>query len=126
MLVPHPVTELPEVRPSPHLRRQLSTERVNAGIRAMLEEESAYGHGFLFAPVFVGCGAILWFSRSHDPPVVVLAILLGLFAALALFGRLHTGRLPPILFALTLALAGAMLAQLETRSEEHTSELQSI
>src|SRR3546814_15703718 len=101
MLVPHPVTELPEVRPSPHLRRQLSTERVNAGIRAMLEEESAYGHGFLFAPVFVGCGSILGFSRSLDPSAAVLAVLLCLFVALSLFGRLHTARFASLLFALS-------------------------
>ncbi|KJX88587.1 hypothetical protein SY94_1288 [Agrobacterium tumefaciens] len=44
-------------------------------ITACLAEERAFGHDFLFVPVFIGCGAILWFSLDAAPSLPLLVVL---------------------------------------------------
>ena len=43
----------------------------SARSRALVVER-AYGHFFLFVPVFLGIGAGVWFSAGRDPPLAVI------------------------------------------------------
>ena len=42
---------------------------------AAFAEERAYGHFFLFVPVFLGIGAALWFAAATDPPLYALLLI---------------------------------------------------
>lgn len=84
-------------------------------LAACLAEERAFGHGFLFIPVMIGCGAILWFSLDVTPSSFVLAIAFLLAAGLALFRRYDTGLLAASCSIVAFLLLGMLLADLETR-----------
>ncbi|MFK3778314.1 ComEC/Rec2 family competence protein [Agrobacterium sp. NPDC089420] len=88
---------------------------ITGKLTACLAEERAFGHDFLFVPVFIGCGAILWFSLDVTPSSFVLAIALLLAAALALFIRYDTGLSPAGCSIAAFLLLGMLLADLETR-----------
>ncbi|OLP60011.1 hypothetical protein BJF93_10570 [Xaviernesmea oryzae] len=96
------------------LRRPGLIARLVAWLTTLIEEEVAYGHGFLFWPVLIGLGALLWFCGIHPPQPVSLALLICVLCmAVSLFRHRH-----PLLhaFALTAALivAGALAAALES------------
>ncbi len=83
-------------------------------IRAMLDEEAAHGHFFLFVPVLAGAGAAFWFTIPREPAlwsVLSLLVICGAAAILTDPARrlLRLAALGPSFF-----LAGMTLAQLET------------
>jgi competence protein ComEC len=84
-------------------------------ISKMVDEEAAYGHGFLFVPVLLGLGAATWFAFPNDPPVVGICVLLLLWAVAAIVVRYRTGRTPVLIFSICLVLAGCLVAHLETK-----------
>lgn len=80
----------------------------------MLREESDHGRNFLFAPVWMGLGAIAWFSAAADPPPLLLFIALVAVAPFAWRLR-HAGNIAAFLSMTTLlALCGALFAQMES------------
>ena len=81
---------------------------------ACLEDERDHGHVFLFLPVFMGTGAILWFA-ADDPPKLFVLILL--FCGLACLGVVSRYRNPCwhyVLLASMLMTAGSLFAVWET------------
>lgn len=60
-------------------------------IAACFAEERSFGHDFLFVPVFIGCGAIFWFSLDTSPSFPVLAITCLIAAGLASFTKYRSG-----------------------------------
>ena len=83
-----------------------------AAFRRAVEEEQAFGHVFLFAPVFLGLGALAWFSFAQTPGFLKTALLMCIFGMAALLLRLSVWRIVA-LFA-TLFCAGMVLAAGET------------
>ncbi len=84
-------------------------------VAGCVAEERAFGHDFLFVPVFIGCGAILWFSLDVTPPLPALAIMFLLAAGLALFSRYNNGLSAATCSAAAFLLLGMLLADIETR-----------
>lgn len=90
-------------------------QRAAEGFDGALRREHEHGHLFHFVPVFLGTGAVLWFSLGQPPPTVGLAVLccVAAIAGLLLAGRNQTGcRLATVV---ALVLAGMLLADLEAR-----------
>ncbi|WP_186376640.1 ComEC/Rec2 family competence protein [Agrobacterium sp. DE0009] len=88
---------------------------VTQKLAAWLTEERAFGHDFLFVPVFIGCGAILWFSLGTTPslPLLIIAILVA--APLALLTRYRLDAGSRVCSVVALMLLGMLFAELETR-----------
>ncbi|MDZ7925741.1 MAG: hypothetical protein U5L46_00780, partial [Agrobacterium sp.] len=84
-------------------------------IAACLAEERAFGHDFLFIPVSIGCGAILWFSLDATPSPAVLTAAFLLVAALAVFVRYKAGVAAAVCGPFAFLLLGMLLADVETR-----------
>lgn len=84
-------------------------------IATWLTEERAYGHDFLFIPVFIGCGAILWFSLDTAPSSLFLAIAFLAVAGLAFFTRYSAGLAAAACSIAAFLLLGMLVADLETR-----------
>ncbi len=83
--------------------------------RAAIGREEAFGHVFLFVPVALGAGAVIWFALPQTLPVAAPMLLLTMstvFAVLSRFGR-------PVAYrtwsALALCAAGMLLADAEVR-----------
>ncbi|MFB9951978.1 ComEC/Rec2 family competence protein [Rhizobium puerariae] len=83
-------------------------------VPSMLEEEGAYGHGFLLASVLVGTGAVYWFVLSEDPAFWPFCLAFAAFFAFAFATRHHVGRARVLPLGAVLFLGGMMLAELET------------
>ncbi|UDF29494.1 UNVERIFIED_ORG: ComEC/Rec2 family competence protein [Roseateles sp. XES5] len=77
-------------------------------------QERAYGHFFLFVPVFLGAGAALWFAASSDPPLHALILLLCLTLWPALRLRHREDWIALAAGAAFLVPAGMLLAALES------------
>ncbi|MCD7110392.1 ComEC family competence protein [Rhizobium sp. DKSPLA3] len=85
-----------------------------ARCRVAWEEEAAFGHPFLFLPLLIALGALLWFS-AHDPPDLLnVAVLACVFciASGALLSR--PGWLRLVVLTATGLLLGATSAAFET------------
>lgn len=83
-------------------------------LRESVEQELAYGRAFLFMPVFLGLGAIWWFSRPLD--LAGWSILLACLVCGLLWQRVRF-RQPAVSAFLSVAallMAGMVLAALET------------
>jgi ComEC/Rec2-related protein len=114
--------------PAPALRRRPTKSwtlrhRMPAfreSIRAMLEEEAAHGHLFLFLPVLIGAGAIIWFALPRDPALWPLVLAFAAFTAMAIATRHRSGAVHLTPLALGLFTAGMLLAELETRRHATT------
>ena len=83
-------------------------------ITICLAEERAFGHDFLFVPVFIGCGAILWFSLDATPSLLLLAIAFSLAASLALATRYRAHLAATACSLAALLLLGMLFAGFET------------
>lgn len=83
-------------------------------IAACFAEERAFGHDFLFVPVFIGCGAILWFSLNTSPSFSVLAITCLIAAGLAFFAKYRSGFTATACGLFALLLLGMLFAGVET------------
>ncbi|WFU10482.1 ComEC/Rec2 family competence protein [Rhizobium sp. CB3090] len=95
-------------------RFRLAAGSIRLGIYHLVEEEAAYGRAMLFAPVYIGVGAIFWFSVGADPPPQAVFTALLIFAA-AFFLQQEAGRvLRHLLFAGMLVFSGMALAQCES------------
>lgn len=82
--------------------------------RLSWEEETAFGHPFLFLPLLIALGAILWFSARDPPGALILAVLSCVFciASIALLWR--PGLLCAGIIVATSLLLGATFAAFET------------
>jgi len=87
--------------------------------RRAVEEEQAFGHAFLFAPVFLGLGALAWFSLAQTPGFLKTALLMCIFGMAAFMLR-HSATVWRIVALLaTLFLAGmVVLAAGETARKD--------
>lgn len=90
-------------------------EGIRSSIPRLLETERAYGHVFVFTPVFLGLGAFFWFSLPNDPAVVPLILLFAVSASLAVRLVYHQNLFSYSLAALALMTGGMLLAAFETR-----------
>ncbi|OCP01071.1 MULTISPECIES: ComEC/Rec2 family competence protein [unclassified Ensifer] len=83
-------------------------------LRAAVEEERAFGHGFVLVPVLLTFGVLAWLALPFDAGITKLALLLCIFgmAAVACRGKLALLRAP--LIAMTLLTAGMLLMAIET------------
>ncbi|WP_085424237.1 ComEC/Rec2 family competence protein [Xaviernesmea oryzae] len=96
------------------LRRGLGRlRRVWRDSPAMLAEEAAHGHAFLFVPVVVGAGAACWFALPQSPPFWPFFLAFCTFAALAIVTRHRAGWVRILPLGMALFLGGMMLAELE-------------
>lgn len=84
-------------------------------IATCLAEERAFGHDFLFIPVSIGCGAVLWFSLDATPSPVILIATFLFVAVLALFVRYKAGIAAAVCGPFAFLLLGMLLADFETR-----------
>ncbi|KAA3504716.1 ComEC/Rec2 family competence protein [Rhizobium rhizogenes] len=102
--------DLPTLVPRRNLKAVIARK-----LAGCLDEERAFGHDFLFVPVFIGCGAILWFSLEVTLSLSVLAMAFLLAAGLALFTRYDSSPWAAICSVAAFLLLGMLLADLETR-----------
>ncbi len=90
-------------------------QRLRQGLPAMLAEEAAHGHGFLFVPVLLGAGAATWFGLPQDPaPWPLLLVFLGC-SSFAVFARHSASSLRLLPFAAALFCLGMLLAAWEVQ-----------
>ncbi len=100
----------PAIAGRPKLRTVVSQK-----ITACFAEEREFGHDFLFVPVVIGCGAILWFSLDTSPSFPVLAITCLIVAGLAVFTKYRSGLATTACGFFALFLLGMLFAEVETR-----------
>ncbi|MFF2321342.1 ComEC/Rec2 family competence protein [Agrobacterium sp. NPDC058088] len=84
-------------------------------ITTCLAEERAFGHDFLFVPVFIGCGAILWFSLDVAPSLPLLVVLFLLAAGVTFAARYRATLVATACSLVALLLLGMLFAEFETR-----------
>lgn len=95
-------------------RIYLALNHIRVGIGRLIEEEAAHGRSILFAPIYMGLGAIFWFKIDGDPPPQAVIAAFLLLTGGFLFGR-EAGRLVRhMLFAGVLIGLGMVLAQCES------------
>ncbi|WP_438753577.1 ComEC/Rec2 family competence protein [Pararhizobium sp. O133] len=95
-------------------RQRWARIRWRSTITGALAEEQDFGHPFLFVPVFLGLGALVWFSLAETPGLLKLALLLCVFCMAAGFLRHSPGVWRIATRLATLFLAGMLLAAFET------------
>ena len=83
-------------------------------VERMLQEEAERGRATLFAPVYMGAGAIVWFELATDPPIAAIATGAVIFAACFLLKQRSRPSLRHGFLAATLLLTGMLLAQFQT------------
>ncbi|HEV7310712.1 ComEC/Rec2 family competence protein [Ensifer sp.] len=96
------------------LRSRLRPSTLATRLRAGIEEERAYGHGFVLVPVLLALGVLAWLALPYDVGIANLAVLLCVFGISAIACR---GRLFPataLLGAAALFVAGMLLIAFET------------
>jgi competence protein ComEC len=100
-------------RPRPGHRWRRARERFQASIGAAAATEWERGTAFLFLPVCLSAGALVYFHISWEPPLVPL---LSSAAALAIACMLARSRflLRMVLLAALLVVAGMLAARFET------------
>jgi ComEC/Rec2-related protein len=105
---------LPE-RPAAQPRR-VALARIHLGdSTSSVREEAEFGHVFLWAPVFFGAGAALWFSVEDTPSLTALLVVLCLTGAPALLLARERQAMRALAAALCLMMAGAVAADWECR-----------
>ncbi|RWX75595.1 ComEC family competence protein [Neorhizobium lilium] len=98
----------------------LRLARIARQVPALLAQEAAYGHAFLFVPVLIGAGAITWFSLPQDPAFWPLLVAFLIFSGVAMVVRHGTGSLRLLPCGLALFVGGMLLADTETRRLDTT------
>lgn len=81
---------------------------------ALVAKEADHGRAFLFMPVFLGLGAVLWFAAPDDPNPVLYRTGLFITAILVLLFRYRNPFLGCVAMAMALVFAGMELAAHET------------
>ncbi|MBM7047711.1 MULTISPECIES: ComEC/Rec2 family competence protein [Rhizobium] len=95
-------------------RFYLAVVRIRSVVWRLIEEEAAHGRAILFAPIYMGLGAIFWFRADIDPPPQAVLAALLILAGSFLFRR-EAGRVfRHVLFAGMLICLGMALAQWES------------
>ncbi|PZU86837.1 MAG: competence protein ComEC [Shinella sp.] len=110
---------VPPPRPRRNAALQLAgglARLLHAG-RAALEREEAHGHLFHFVPVFLGAGAVTWFSMAEPPGAIALVIMFGFLATVAWLVRYGWSLVAYGALATTLFVAGMILANAEAWRE---------
>jgi competence protein ComEC len=109
----HASTDHERVSGGPRRLRDL-IGRVGDLLRSWVAEEVEFGHLFYWSPVFMGVGAVLWFSATETPSATYIAVvsLLSSIGALAL--RYRRPVMGAAFAALALLSVGALLAAWET------------
>ncbi|WP_414088341.1 DUF4131 domain-containing protein [Rhizobium sp. BR 314] len=96
------------------VRFYLALGRMRVAIGRLIEEEAVHGRAILLAPIYMGVGAIFWFTFDSDPPLqTVLAVLLLLTCGFV-FNREAGRLLRHLLFAGMLTSLGMALAHWES------------
>jgi competence protein ComEC len=95
-------------------RAALAAGRLRLAGSQTLAEEADHGRAMLFAPVYMGVGAIIWFESAADPPIVGVAAGASISATVFLLNHRIRPFLRHLLFAMALLLLGMLLAQWET------------
>lgn len=85
-----------------------------ARLRALVEEERAFGRGFLLIPVVVSAGVLWWFSLAESPVWWGLGLYFCIAAVAAVLLRHRQGIAGGASIALALFLGGALLCQIES------------
>lgn len=83
-------------------------------LRAAVEEEADFGHGFVLIPVLLALGSLVWFALPYDVGIAKLAPLLCVFGISALLCRGRFAPWRPIAVASFIFVAGMLLAAAET------------
>ncbi|MCA1406876.1 ComEC/Rec2 family competence protein [Ensifer sp. IC3342] len=83
-------------------------------LRAAVEEEADFGHGFVLIPVLLALGALVWFALAYDVGIAKLAPLLCIFGISVLLCRGRFAPWRPIAVAPFIFVAGMLLAAAET------------
>lgn len=83
-------------------------------VRSCIAEEAEFGHLLYWAPVFMGAGAILWFSAARTPSTIYLCGLLLVLGTVAMGWRYRKPVTAAICAALALICVGAISAAWET------------
>ncbi|WP_405049525.1 ComEC/Rec2 family competence protein [Rhizobium sp. BK176] len=78
--------------------------------------EMEHGRLFLFSPVFLGAGAVLWFELASDPPTMRLMAWVVVLAPVAMAAGQGRPFVRSSALAGLLCVAGMLSAQYETRS----------
>lgn len=92
----------------------LQTPNIGKRFAKLVEIELAHGRAFLFAPVFLGLGAVLWFSADRDPAPAIFHVLFFVAGVLTLLFKHNMPVLGRSAAAMTLVAAGMWLAESET------------
>lgn len=95
-------------------RQQRLRTHWRGAISHAVEQERAFGHPFLFAPVSLGAGALVWFSLPETPGLFKLALLLCVFIMAATLLRHSPGVWRIAAQVSALFVGGMMLAAWET------------
>ncbi|MCB1446247.1 MAG: ComEC/Rec2 family competence protein [Rhizobiaceae bacterium] len=93
-----------------------SLSRAGVLLRSWAAEEAEYGHLFYWVPVFMGMGAVFWFSASRTPSAIQVGLLLLLFLAGALLLRYRRPLFGMVCGALAMLCLGALSAAWESES----------
>ena len=88
--------------------------RADGLLRSWIAEEIEFGHLFYWGPVFLGVGAVLWFSAANTPSMPYIAVLFLLFAGGAAALRYRRPVVSAVCTAAALLSAGALLAGWES------------
>jgi ComEC/Rec2-related protein len=89
-------------------------DRLRRRLPVMLEEETVYGHGFLFLPVIIGAGAACWFALPENPAFWPFFLVFCVCTIVVVVSRYRSGTTHLLPLGLALFLGGMMLAQFET------------
>ncbi|MEI2300286.1 ComEC/Rec2 family competence protein [Ensifer sp. MJa1] len=89
------------------------SQRLGAALREAVEQERAFGHGFVLIPVLLAFGVLLWLSLPFDLGIANLALLLCIFGMAAIACRRRFAPLRAPLGAAALLAAGMVLVAAE-------------
>ncbi|KAA0694442.1 ComEC family competence protein [Neorhizobium sp. P12A] len=95
-------------------RLRLMTRTARHAVQRMAQEEAQYGRAVLFAPVYMGAGAIIWFELDTDPPLAAISAAFAISVAALLLRREAGPVARHLLLAAALLLFGMLLAQWQT------------
>lgn len=87
--------------------------RAGSTMAAAFDKEASHGTPFLFIPVFMGLGAVFYFSQPAEPTWITLLVLASVVFLVWRY-RLSRGARAWLAGALLCAAAGALLAKAET------------
>ncbi|HLP67798.1 MAG TPA: hypothetical protein VK181_09790, partial [Rhizobium sp.] len=82
---------------------------------AAIGREAAFGHVFLFVPVALGAGAIIWFALPQTLPIAAPVLLFAVSSVFAVLWRFDSPMAHRTWSALALCAIGMLLADLEVR-----------